>query len=70
MKTENLMDGLLSEMNRVREMITEYESLPKCAGTFASLVMKRTIAEAEASIKHNDIIEMLRQYQALKEFQS
>jgi len=66
---QNLMDGLFSEMNRVREIVKEYEALPKGAGMFAAHEMKRTIAEAEGAIKHNDVIEMLRQYQSLKGFE-
>jgi hypothetical protein len=69
-KIQNLMDGLLSEMNRVREIIKEYED-PSLndAGMLAAKMMRMAIAEAESAISHNDVIEMMRQYQHLKTFE-
>jgi len=67
---QNLMDGLLSEMNRVRELITEYESLPKGAGMFGSTMMKLNIKMAELSIGSGDVADMMLQYQKLKAFTS
>jgi len=64
---QNLMSGLLSEMNRVRELITEYESLPNGAGIFGATMMKRNIKMAELSISSGDVVDMLIQYQELKE---
>lgn len=68
---KNLMDGLLSEMNRVREIIKEYE-MPelKGAGIFAATMMKQSIAKAENSIRSNDVIKMLRAYSELKEYEN
>ena len=63
---KNLMDGLFDEMNRVREIIKIYEDLPSGAGRFAAALMKQNIEEAEQSIKDNDVIEMLKQYNSLK----
>lgn len=67
---QNLMDGLFSEMNRVREIIKEYE-MPELngAGIFAATLMKRSIAIAEHSIRTNDVIEMLYAYNQLKDYQ-
>ncbi len=64
---QNLMDGLLDEMNRVREIIKEYEhpSL-KGAGAFAVHEMQANIKRAENAISFGDTIEMLRQYEQLK----
>ena len=64
---QNLMSGLLSEMNRVRELITEYKSLPNGAGMFGATIMKHKIEVAERSISSGDIVDMLIQYQKLKE---
>ena len=68
---QNLMDGLLREINRVREIIKEYE-MPelKGAGIFAATMMKQSIAKAENSIRSNDVIEMLRAYSELKEYEN
>lgn len=70
-KTQNLMDGLLSEMNRVREVIKLYED-PELngAGMLGAMLMKKAIAEAESAIGHGDVVEMLRQYENLKSFES
>lgn len=64
---ENLMDGLLSEMNRVRELIKEYEHpIMKGAGAFAAAFMKIDIQQAEKSISSGDVVEMLFCYEKLK----
>ena len=68
---ENLMDGLFSEMNRVREVIKEYEHPAlNGAGRFAAAFMKIDIEKAEQSIKNNDVIEMLQCYTKLKEYET
>jgi len=67
---QNLMDGLLSEMNRVRELITEYKSLPNGAGMFGATIMKHQIEAAERSISSGDVVDMMLQYQKLKSFTS
>ncbi len=66
---QNLIDGLLYEMNRVREIIKEYESLPKGAGVFASTIMKIDIQKAEQSIKDNDVVKMMLCYTTLQEYE-
>ena len=66
----NLMDGLFSEMNRVREVIKEYEHPDlNGAGKIAATFMKIDIAAAEASIKENDVVKMLQAYTKLKEYE-
>lgn len=65
--SENLMDGLFSEMNRVREIVKEYDSLPNNAGAFGSALMRLSIQNAENAIKDNDVIQMLVAYEKLKE---
>jgi hypothetical protein len=66
---QNLMDGLFSEMNRVREIIKEYEH-PSLngAGFIAAEIMKLSIIKAEISIKQGDVINMLVMYNKLKEY--
>jgi hypothetical protein len=45
---ENLMDGVFSEMTRVRELIKQYENPElKGAGMFAAVLMKQSIANTE-----------------------
>ena len=64
------MDVLLSEMNRVRGLITKYKSLPKGAGMFRATMMKLSIKMAECSIGSGDVADMMLQYQKLKAFTS
>lgn len=65
---QNLMDGLLSEMNRVREIIKEYESIGQ-PGAFAAAMMKGSIKLAEVSISENDVVKMLSAYGDLKAYE-
>ena len=67
--SENLMDGLFSEMNRVRKIVKEYDALPKNAGALASGFMRLDIQNAENSIKENDVIKMMVCYSKLKEYE-
>ena len=66
-KTENLIEGLLSEMNRVRELIKEYEDLPGGVGFFGSSIMKVKIQQAEKAISEGDVIKELQAYEELKD---
>lgn len=61
----NLIEGLQTEMNRVREIIKVYEEIP--AGNFAATMMKQSIREAEKQICTGDTIGMMR---VLKDLQS
>lgn len=65
----NLIKGLHSEMNRVREIIKEYDSLPNNAGAFASGMMKISINNAEKLMAIGDTIGMIRSLNDLKEYE-
>lgn len=65
----NLIEGLLEEMNRVRELIKIYESLPDNAGFFGSSMMKVSITRAEKAIASGDVTEELRAFEDLKSFE-
>jgi hypothetical protein len=64
--SENIMEGLLSEISRVRDIVTEYESLPSGAGMLAAAIMKSEIKQAEKAIATGDTIEMIYAYSKLK----
>lgn len=66
---ENLIEGLQREMNRVREIIKEYESLPKNAGALAAMMMKQSIKNAEEKIAAGDTIEMIQAYSELETYE-
>ena len=62
----NLSESIFDEMNRVRELIKEYESLPDNAGFFGASLMKVSIKRAEIAISKSDAVEMLRAYDDLQ----
>ena len=61
----NIIEGIYEQLKRCREVLKWYESVPE--GRFGAAMIKKTIAEAESAISHGDTVEMIRQYQALKE---
>jgi len=65
----NLIEGLQKEMERVRGIIKEYDSLPGNAGAFASSMMKISIINAEKSISNGDTIRMIGALKDLKEYE-
>lgn len=62
----NIIEGLQSEMNRVRRIMKEYEGISAVA--FALDMMKTSIKNAEKSIAIGDTIGMIRAYKDLKEY--
>lgn len=65
---ENLIQGLHKEMNRVRDLIKEYEGLPGGAGFLGASMMKVSIQRAETAIGNSDVIAELQAYNDLKGF--
>ncbi len=63
--TENLMEGLLREMNRCRELIMAYESIGP-AGAFGRAMIKQDIANAEKAIGSGDVVAMVGAFKALQ----
>ena len=68
-KMETLIEGLQRQMNRVREIIKVYETLPKNAGLFAATMMEQSIEFTEAQIAKGDTIEMIACYKDLEEYE-
>lgn len=66
---QNLMDGLFSEMNRVRDIIKDYED-PSLngAGSFAIVFMRQAIKDGENAIKSGVVLDMITSYEELKSF--
>jgi hypothetical protein len=65
-KTENLIEALFKEMNRVRELIVEYKSLPGGVGNIGAALMQIDITNTERAITEGDIIKELQCYEKLK----
>jgi hypothetical protein len=68
--SENLMEGLLNEIERVSGMISEYQ-MPylKGAGAFAAALMKIDIDKAKKAISNDDVVSMIGSYKKLKEWE-
>lgn len=64
---ETLADALPKEIERVQEIIKEYESIP--AGHLAASLMKADIKRAHEAMMSGDLPGMLAAYQALKEYE-
>jgi hypothetical protein len=62
----NLMEGLLQELNRNKELLSEYKEIGP-AGAFGAIFIDQDIKFAEYSIIENDVIKMLQAYEKLKE---
>lgn len=63
---ETLADALPKEIERVSEMIAEYEAAPM--GFIAAGLMRADIQRAHKAMMENDIIEMISAYNDLKEY--
>ena len=61
---ENLIEGLLKEINRNRELLYEQEKIP--ASRFVAICIKDAIDRAEKAITENDVVEMLSLYKELQ----
>jgi len=64
----NLMEGLLQELNRNRELLSIYRSIPE--GAYGALIIERDITDGERAIADNDVVAMLRSYKKLQENKS
>jgi len=60
----NLIEGLLKELNRNRELKIEYDLIP--TGFFGSSMIQVDIINGEKAIASGDVIEMMRCYTALE----
>lgn len=57
----DLVQQLLFEINRVRELINYYDSIPNGAGKVGSSILQELVAEAYNSLVNYDI-ELMRKY--------
>jgi vacuolar-type H+-ATPase subunit E/Vma4 len=69
-KTEmaNLIEGLIEQMNRVRELIKLYEQTPN--GSTAAAMMKQSIQKAEQAMSKGDTIQMMVCYTDLEGYKA
>ena len=67
---ENIIDGLRSEISRVKEIIEVYEHPDlNGAGGIAAYVMKGSISRAESALENMDVANMVQCYRDLKTYE-
>jgi len=64
---QNLMEGLFAQMNRVREMMALYRTIPM--GFIAADLMQLALNRAQRSIEQNDVVAMLQSYAELEAYE-
>ncbi len=64
MSTETLADALPKEIERVRDVIKVYRSIP--TGTIAAIWMERDLEEANTAITSGDTASMVRMLNKLR----
>lgn len=62
----NLIEGILQECNRVRQILPAYDELGP-VGLFGANALRCAIADGEAAMGSGDIVRMVRAYLALKD---
>lgn len=61
---ETLAEALPKEQQRVRELLSMYDSIP--TGIFAATMMRQSLSRAEQAATSGDVIAMLAAYEDLK----
>lgn len=61
----NLIEGIQSQCQRVREILPRYEELGP-VGAFGAAMLKHAIKEGEASIASGDVVRMIAAYKRLE----
>ena len=60
----NIADGFKQELERARELLIVYQSIP--TGQFGAIMIKKAIDRAETSMLTGDVVEMVQSYNELK----
>lgn len=60
----NLIEGIQEQMNRCRELASEYDKIP--AGAFGAAMIRQDIANGEKAIASGDVVEMVSALKALE----
>ena len=60
----NLIEGLHKQMSRARELRKMYDGIPM--GFIGASIIDQDIKQAEQSIEHGDVVEMLAAYKSLE----
>lgn len=65
-EVKNLMQGLLEQRDRVKDLLKTYEQLPNNAGAFGAIILRDYLSKADNAITTGDVIEMIKCYENLK----
>lgn len=60
----NLMEGLIEQANRCRDVLREYEKIPE--GAIGAAIIRQHITTAERAMGSGDVVAMLQAYEMLK----
>ncbi len=60
----NLIEGLIEQMNRCREVLKQYEQIPE--GAIGASFIRQDIANAETAMASGDAVKMLAAYKTLE----
>ena len=64
---DNLIEGLLKQIDRVNGLITEYRLIP--AGCFAATMMQKDIDKAKKAISTGDTVQMISSFKSLNQYE-
>ena len=68
---DSLGEALPKEQARVRDLIVQYrDPMLNGAGNFAAMMMEQDLQAADKAVMEGDVVEMIRVYQKLKEWES
>ena len=66
---DSLASAYPIEQARIRQLITDYRSLPNGAGMLGALMLEQTLAEADRAMAAQDVVAMIQAYAAMRECQ-
>lgn len=61
----SLIEGLMGEMSRNRELMREYDAIGPM-GRFGALMIKRDIEDAEKAVAEGDVVQELKMFEKLR----
>lgn len=65
----NLVEGIISECNRAREVLSYYKEIGP-AGMFGAAMIEAKIREGEAALASGEVVRMMQAYQTLKDIEA
>ena len=63
--TENLVEGIQRQCNRVRELLPHYDAIGP-TGAFGKAMLQLAIKNGEAAIASGDVVQMMAAYKELE----